>query len=76
MVVKTLSKLFIKAVMGSILCLKDHTNIENGKMEGPIVGKTSRRQVQNSGVRSGRDKIVVVAVEVVGCWTREEEFAR
>lgn len=63
---KILSKLFIKAVIGSILCLKDHTNIENGKLEGPIVGKTSRRQVQNSGMRNGRDKIVVVAMCVWG----------
>lgn len=48
--------------------------MENGKVEGPLVGETSRRQVQNSGVRNGRDKVVVVAMEVGG--TREEKFAR
>lgn len=47
--------------MGAIFD-KGHTNMENRKVEGPIVGETSRRQVQNSGVRNGRDKIVEVAV--------------
>lgn len=58
---KILWKFFIKAVMGAIFD-KGHTNMENRKVEGPIVGETSRRQVQNSGVRNGRDKIVEVAV--------------